>query len=339
MKNPFSIFITVFILVIVSPSLTAQQPYLAETWNYSSKQILSGLTFTDLSDTGRLSLISAGSSDGFVYALKYDGLLKWKYPGGGYVHAINADKDRVFAAYGRNLYVLNSDGERIGEYHGGQLLYGASIRNIVPANFDEDEDKEVALTIYDPQTCPRKKQVVGVGVTPTERIWVYEPPGNYFPLVLDAGDLDGDKVDETVTGLVARGLTQGSCTPVYDHESMIIAIDSSGEVLWEYDTDTAVTSLSVSDLDGDGIMEVIAGCYSELLIIEGDGKLKCRYDTATRVDSLTTTQLDGTDGLEIAFGAENLYALKNDCSLLWIGQTGSRVYSLSTGYLDGYGIR
>ncbi|MFC2163030.1 PQQ-binding-like beta-propeller repeat protein [Candidatus Altiarchaeota archaeon] len=101
---------------------------------------------------------------------------------------------------------------------------------------------------------------------------------------------------------------------------------------WSFETGGKVTSSPIiTDLDGDGVMELIASSEDGSIYCLGpDGKQKWRYDTGSRITS--TPLAEDTDydlRVEVFVGADDgrLYCLDYAGELLWTYQTGGPIKS------------
>jgi poly-gamma-glutamate synthesis protein (capsule biosynthesis protein) len=109
---------------------------------------------------------------------------------------------------------------------------------------------------------------------------------------------------------------------------------------WRYPTNEMVWAVAVSDLDGDGQEETVAGSYDKHLYVLGvDGRLLWRYALGAAVYSLDTGDLDGDGVQEVVAGGDDnrVHALGADGRQLWEWRVGSRVQSLQVRDVDGDG--
>jgi poly-gamma-glutamate capsule biosynthesis protein CapA/YwtB (metallophosphatase superfamily) len=113
-------------------------------------------------------------------------------------------------------------------------------------------------------------------------------------------------------------------------------------LVWRYPTNEMVWSLAVTDLDGDGVQEVIGGSYDKhVYALSADGRLLWRYQTGAAVYAVVTGDLDGNGGPEVLVGGDDnrVRALNADGHLLWQYQAGSRVVSVLAEDVDADGLR
>lgn len=110
---------------------------------------------------------------------------------------------------------------------------------------------------------------------------------------IDVDDIDGDGIVEIVYGT---------------NEGYVYAIESDGELLWKYLTDDKTYSqgddgwfgiwgVDITDLDGDGRLEVIAGSDNgNVYVLNADGTLRWMAKTPGSVYRIKASDVDG-DGI------------------------------------------
>ncbi|MFQ5945734.1 MAG: CapA family protein [Anaerolineae bacterium] len=105
----------------------------------------------------------------------------------------------------------------------------------------------------------------------------------------------------------------------------------SFQELWRYAALETVWDLAASDLDGDGIHEIVAGSQDKgVYALTGTGGLLWRFAARAGVYSVEAADLDGDGSAEVVAGSDDnhLYLLGRDGRLLWSRATGSRVASV-----------
>ena len=128
-----------------------------------------------------------------------------------------------------------------------------------------------------------------------EPIWIYD--SDLYVKHVETADLNDDGINDVIAGEYA--------SDYYDDRSKVIAIDGTdGSTLWAYDLMDGVRSMTLGDLNDDGVMDVIAGASKGSSTPDG------------RVHAI-----DGVDG-----------------SLLWIftpGSSGDTIGDIAIGDFDG----
>ncbi|MFH0860419.1 MAG: VCBS repeat-containing protein [Candidatus Altiarchaeota archaeon] len=316
----------------------AFRDYMELSWNSTMKEVLSGLVSADLNGDGNAEVVVSTSTEGAVYAFDSKGKKLWMYNTMGYVNdVIASDLDgdsykEIITSTSGHVYAINHRGEKVWSF----LMSRNDARNLGVGDLDGDGSKEV---IVGPYASNCKESIIFVINASGNKFWSYSL-GNYYGNVIASGDLDGDGKDEVIVGTMLRALDSSRmmCDPSKTSPAKIVAIKGDGKKLWEYGTEGGVTVLEVSDLDGDGMREVIAGSYPKLYVIDYTGKLVWDYKAVTKVDSIAVGDLEGDKLKEVIVGANNVYAFNNMGVSLWYGATNDRVYNVEVADLDNTGF-
>ncbi len=330
----------VLLVLLTVVQASAAEEYMGLVWDYSTKEILSGVTVGDVDGDGELEVAASGSSDGSAYLLGADGELLWRKDVGSYINTVwiddlGSDGSGEVVSGHSDIYVFDSAGDRIWRYSTRDGVY-----DVRSGDLDGDGRTDIAFTTYDKSSCSRSGFVYAVDGTQKEELWKYSV-GDSLPSSILVEDLNGDGVDEVIVGLIYRAKSSyKACQNAMDHESSIYVL-SENRLMWQYQTQGAVLSLATGDVDGDGLPEVVAGTYPNLYVLDGDGSLLWE-DTRVIADyvvDVAAADLDGDNMSEVIGVANEVYAFKSDGALKWTGGTEfSRTYSVTTGDLDGDGL-
>ncbi|MBD3260448.1 MAG: hypothetical protein GF334_02000 [Candidatus Altiarchaeales archaeon] len=329
MRNEVLIFLLV-LLLNTQDTQAQDKPYLAEFWNYSAKEFISGLRVSDVTGDGVSEVLLTGSSDGSTYRLNGDGSLRWIYNGGGYVNEVSSLDSIVLSAYPKHLYLIDDNGTRTGSYMTGDPPYV-----IETGDVSGDGVEDIVLGVYDALDCGSKNKVIALEAD-RSRLFEYRTKSTEIPFKIEIADLDKDGLNEVIVGLVFKTKNQGTCNPVYDQPSRVLALNQSGDVIWSYETPGGVLSLEAADLESDGKPEVLVGSAPDFLILESDGRLRCSHPGVSRVEGLTHARRG--EQVLVAFASDEVYVLDGACRLNFTGDTQTRVYSIESSDLDGDGV-
>ena len=189
------------------------------------------LGVSDIDGDG-LSEIIAGSRDGTVYAIKYDGELIWKYLTEGTVNALhvgdlNGDKrGEILAGSYVNLYSINHKGNTIWRYQMGEPVIGVTAANIIGDKLHEviasgDNDTLVVLT------------------ADGKLFWKKRISGLKSPVA--AADIDGD----------------GSVEVIAVSASYIHVFDNAGNKKFTYDVNFPIINIFATELENDSKTDLL----------------------------------------------------------------------------------
>ena len=334
-------WIIIFLVLLLSNACQAQQQYMGLFWNQSSRQIISGLDTGDATGDGLPEVAISGSSDGRVYLFDSRGGEIWTRDVGSYVNTVlmgdvNFDKKAEIMAGHADLSVFNISGDRIIRY---STPPGMGVYSIVMADLDGFGNKAIVFVSYDGQSCrsDRPAQIYAFDGAKKELKFRYSV-GDDIPHVIFAADIDADGKDEILVGLIKRSGIGARCEKSYNSPSKILAIDSEGHRIWEFETGGAPTSIDAQDISGDGRLEIIIGAYQAIYVISSDGNLlwKNNRDIVTYAEDVAICGVG--ENAAVYAASANVAAFSKDGERLWTGITDARAYSLACADVDGDGI-
>jgi len=250
-------------LVVLTLSLNAcaqSTDYMALQWNYTTKEVLSGLDVADLNADGGKEIVASGSSDGFLYALSNRGAELWKSNCFTIVNTVKAaDLDNVggsevLAGHG-SLYVLDKAGDRIWGFSTQSPIF-----EIQTITLNGDAIKDVLLLTYDQQSCNKDSIIYAIDSAKKKDLWWYTLKLEQ-PTTLAAGDVNNDGLNEVIVGTAyrTRNTQSKACLIQKTHPASVQLVSASGGLIWSFITESWVLKVASADLDGDGNVEVIAG--------------------------------------------------------------------------------
>ncbi len=160
-----------------------------------------------------------------------------------------------------------------------------------------------------------------------EPIWTYD--SDWDVRNVETADLNGDGVPDVIAGEYN--------STYYGDPSKVIAIDgSTGDTLWTYQLQDGVRSMTIADLTGDGVMDVIAGTSYEssptpdghVHAINGlDGSQLWTFFVGSTISCLTVGNFNGDIYPDVAAGDFDgiVYAID--------GRVGTQLWSETIGSL------
>ncbi|MFC2162522.1 FG-GAP-like repeat-containing protein [Candidatus Altiarchaeota archaeon] len=336
--------VVLLLILLASGNAIASDEYMSEKWNYTTKEIISGLGVADLNGDGNMEVVVAASQMGAVYSLDLSGNEFWERPFsmGGYVFEISpTDLDldgasEVMVGYGSDAVAVSSEGNRIWKF--------STSMNHVQAIDEEDVNGDgkldVIIAAYKKDAC---KNAVIYAIDPSgyppETIWK-EIKKNYdIPTYIDAADLDGDGKAEVIVGFLYRSKSSASasCHANMDLPSKVITYDQKGDELWEFSTPGGVSWVEAADLDGDGMKEVIVSARPYIYVLNQFGQVVWDYELNDAATAGTVADIDDDGKSEVILAAGDVVVLDFAGNLRWTGATGSRVYSISAADVNNNG--
>lgn len=172
-----------------------------------------------------------------------------------------------------------------------------------------------------------------------EPIWIYD--SDLYVKHVEVADLNGDNIPDVIAG--------ESDMTYYGEPSRVIAIDGqTGDTLWTYLLDDGVRSMTIGDLNNDGVMDVVAGASyhstntpdGRIHAIDGtDGsQLWTFYTGATNQDvAIGNFNGDVYPDVAVACFDDYVYAVNGETGAqLWKKLIGSMwVNAVATGDVNG----
>ncbi len=172
-----------------------------------------------------------------------------------------------------------------------------------------------------------------------EPIWIYD--SDLYVKHVEVADLNGDNIPDVIVG--EYDMTY------YGEPSRVIAIDGqTGDTLWTYLLDDGVRSMTIGDINNDGVMDVVAGASyhstgtpdGRIHAIDGtDGsQLWTFYTGATNQDvAIGNFNGDVYPDVAVACFDDSVYAIDGHTGLqLWRTLIGSMwVNAVATGDVNG----
>jgi outer membrane protein assembly factor BamB len=162
-----------------------------------------------------------------------------------------------------------------------------------------------------------------------EPIWIYD--SNLTVGQIETADLNGDGTDDIIAG--EYDMTY------YGEPSRVYALDGeTGDTLWAYLLQDGVRSMTIGDLNNDGVMDAVAGASynssstpdGQIHAINGvDGTALWTFPISSTIQTLTVADLNGDEYMDVAAGSfdDSVYAVD--------GETGAHLWSR---FVDGMWI-
>jgi len=133
-----------------------------------------------------------------------------------------------------------------------------------------------------------------------EPIWIYD--SDLYVSHVEIADLNQDGTDDVIAGEYS--------SDYYGEPSIVFALNGeTGDTLWTYQLQDGVRSMTIGDLNNDGIMDVIAGASyhstntpdGRVHAINGEtGIALWTYYIGATIDGVTIADLNGDDYVDVA---------------------------------------
>ncbi len=154
-----------------------------------------------------------------------------------------------------------------------------------------------------------------------EPIWIYD--SDLYVSHVEIADLNQDGTDDVIAGEYS--------SDYYGEPSIVFALNGeTGDTLWTYQLQDGVRSMTIGDLNNDGIMDVIAGASyhstntpdGRVHAINGEtGIALWTYYIGATIDGVTIADLNGDDYVDVAAASFDDYVYGID------GLTGAGLWS------------
>jgi len=172
-----------------------------------------------------------------------------------------------------------------------------------------------------------------------EPIWIYD--SDLYVKHVEVADLNGDNIPDVIAG--EYDMTY------YGEPSRVIAIDGqTGDTLWTYLLDDGVRSMTIGDINNDGVMDVVAGASyhstntpdGRIHAIDGtDGSQLWTFYTGATNQDVAIGNFNGDAYPDVAAACfdDYVYAINGETSAqLWKKLIGSMwVNAVATGDVNG----
>ncbi len=155
----------------------------------------------------------------------------------------------------------------------------------------------------------------------SEPIWIYD--SDFMVGHVETADLNGDGTEDIIAG--------ESNPDYYGYPQKVLAIDGKdGSLIWEYQLQDAVRSMTIGDLNNDGVMDAVAGAsYNSSSTPDGyvhaingvNGDPLWTYYIGNTVSAVTVADLNNDAYLDVSAGSFDDFVYGID------GQTGGLLWS------------
>ena len=322
------------ILLLSTHSEALRGDYMTESWNYTTKEVISALSVGDIDGDGMMEAAVASSSEGAVRVFDGDGTLLWDFLVPTYifdvaVHDFDGDGiAEVVVGGGSHVYFLNSSGDRVWKFYIGNN----NVRVVKPT-----KNNDILVASYSEKCVDNYVVLLDSN---GERKWSYDV-GRRMPYAIDVLDVEGDGNEEVLVGFIQRGsdTVRRTCVPKYDKAGNILLLDHFGDRIWEVKTGSGVFTLKTGDVDGDSAPEIIVGTQPHLILLDVDNSSLWNTTGVSRIESLDIGDINGDGKPEILYGADNLYNLDRKGEQRWMASTQDRVYTIKAVDLNDDGIQ
>jgi poly-gamma-glutamate capsule biosynthesis protein CapA/YwtB (metallophosphatase superfamily) len=264
----------------------------SQRWKYETRQQVNDLECGDVDGDGRLEVVAAlGLLDapGAVMVLDADGELRWRFEVEAAVLDValgSVDGDSAmevaageWGAFGDTIYVLNGDG---------------SLRWKHPTTGSVH-----AVWIGDPGGDGRGEVIAGADsiyalVDGGALLWRL-PVGSYA----DQVSVGAASPDGYASIVVGRGYPSAA----------VLALDVTGNLIWEFGTASSPVSLLAVDTNQDGIDEVLVGSSDGVVsLLDATGEVNWSYQLPGPVSDFCVSDLDADGERELVVASGDYFS-------------------------------
>jgi len=295
---------------------------LNDLWSHEVKRSAFRIATYDINGDGKKEIILT-TMDGFVKILDSAGKELKKTQVGAGISALDVDDidndqkpELLIGTVDGDFIVLSNNLKekwkiKISSY------YPAQVYNVVSRDFDGDNKKEILIT---GRRCVLLVDSIG-------KI-IHKSDDNIL-----TGDIDGDNVEEIVKFYIEeiavikdnkqiwkkRMPDRLEAGYIYDinndgkkeiivcmSDGLVNIINSSGEVLKEWNFGEQTSVIYVNDVNNDGKPEIIiGGAFGTLKIFDADGKTLHEFKLTGEIGSISVLDIDRDDKKEIVVSTKN----------------------------------
>ncbi|MBN2054103.1 VCBS repeat-containing protein, partial [bacterium] len=235
----------------------------------------------------------------------------------------------IFGGYDNNVYVTTWQGDA---FPGWPVNLGTDVfSSPAVADLNGDGTAEIVIALKDDSADPQYGRILVFDSSGNVKPgWPRETPGQVYPSPALA-DLDGDGDLEIILGC-------GNYNGGDPARSRLFALNADGTDVagWPVNMpDTLYASPAVGDLDGDGLPEIVIGCYDgNIYAYRGTGVSVPGWPVATGdsvYSSAAITDIEGDGMAEVCVASDDgfVYLLRHDGQAVagYPIETGARVFA------------
>ena len=273
MQKSLGLILT-FIFIFATFSQSSSEDLIK--WRHHTNEDVKGIALGDVDGDGRFDVVVASGE--YIYALDSFGREIWKRKAINYITSISVGdldgdgrSDIAIGLINNGIEVFNSDGEKRWEH-----WMRTPVQKVIIKDIDSDGYGEVIAISHDKTFLDNAWIIInhdGCVRFQSKDIFFpdFELKGYYSGTskkweadnqlrILIAEDLNGDGYSEFITSSRLNDL---------------LIFDYNMNPLWGYHFDYPITSLSICDIESDGLKEIFLGSNKKLIIFTKDGfKLK-----------------------------------------------------------------
>jgi hypothetical protein len=209
-----------------------------------------------------------------------------------------------FGSANATLCAINSSGTLLWERFLSSVYSGGGQQVIAIGDINGDGRNEIAVDGF--------QRVIVFDYLGNE-LWTYDMPGAHIGNIR-TGDLDGSGKDDVVVTYWNNIYSGG-----------VLALNGTGNLLWNYPTQAGMKALAVEDLYKDGKSEVVASSYETLgakqgiYLLSNSGSLIWYQPYANETNSIAIGDIEGNGVNDIVAGTDlgDISVLNENGSIIW----------------------